>query len=401
MDVFIARQPIFDLKKDVYAYQLLYRSSFENIYTATDDDQSTAKVIINAFSLIGLEKLTGGKKFIVNFTRKLLENDIATLLPNDLMIIELKQNLNYDDSLLEAVLNFKEMGYKIAIDGTISTTKSKLFKIADIIKVDFLTTSQSERKEIISSSDNKNAIFIAEKIETLASFQEAKEEGFSYLQGYFFSKPQVLSTKDIKELGTNLIQLLQEINKEEIDFTALEKIIRMDVSLSYKLLKFINSAYFSFRTEIRSIKQALVLLGKKEIKKWISLLVVKEIADGKPDELLILALSRANFCEALAPVVGLESRKQDLFFLGLFSLIDVFLDKPMVNALMDLPLQEDIKSALLGRNNQLKKIYDMMIAYERGKFEMFVEIAQKTGASQTEIAKIYLKSLESSNSILG
>ena len=325
MDIFVARQPIFNQQQEVYAYELLYRSGINKFYSCLDGDQASSEVITNSFLLIGLETLTRGKKAFINFTKNLLEDEVAILLPQEHIVIEILQDIEPDEKTLQACKKLKEMGYRLALDDFVYDDKFiPLIELADIIKVDFLTTDEEERGALVQRIGLQKNSFLAEKVETREDFVQAVEMGYSYFQGYFFSKPLIVASRDIPSFKLTYIKILQEIHKPEIDFDQLEKLIKTDVSLSYKLLKFINSLAFGFYSEIRSIKQALTILGEKEIRKWLSLISLQSVGKNKPDELMITALCRARFCELIASRVGLGDRSSDLFLLGMFSVIDAF-----------------------------------------------------------------------------
>jgi EAL and modified HD-GYP domain-containing signal transduction protein len=400
MEIYVARQPIFNKQQEVYAYELLYRSGANKFYSSLNGDQASSEVITNSFLLIGLETLTRRKKAFINFTRNLLENDVATLLPNDLIVVEILQDIEPDEKMLAACRKLKELGYLLALDDFLYDDIFKpLLDLVDIIKVDFLTTPVEQRRAVVQRIEPHKALFLAEKVETREDFVQAVEMGYSYFQGYFFSKPDIVSGRDIPSFKLTYLKILQEINKPELDFDRLEKLIKMDVSLSYKLLKFINSLAFGFRSEIRSIRQALVLLGKKEISKWLSLISLKSIGENKPDELIITAICRAKFCELIAPRVGLKNRNSDLFLMGMFSLMDAFLDQPLSDILAQLPISEDIKTALLGGKSRFRDIYELILAYETGDWERLSRKAAKLELEEKEVKEFYLNSLEVSNQI--
>ena len=369
MDIFVARQPIFNRRQEVYGYELLYRSGINTFYSCLDGDQATSEVITNSFLLIGLETLTRGKIAFINFTKNLLEDEIATLLPKEQIVIEVLQDIEPDGKTLRACRRLKELGYRLALDDFIYDEKFiPLIEMSDIIKVDFLTTDKKERRALVERIGRQKISFLAEKVETREDFIQAKELGYSYYQGYFFSKPLIIASRDIPSYKLTFIRLLQEIHKPEIDFDRLEKLVKTDVSLTYKLLKFINSILFGFYSEIRSIKQALAILGEKEIRKWLSLIALQSMGKNKPDELMVTALCRARFCELVASRVGLGERSSDLFLLGMFSLIDAFLDQPMAKILDALPIAEEIKLALLGRENRFQEVYALVLTYETGNY---------------------------------
>lgn len=400
MEIYVARQPIFNRNQEVFAYELLYRSGVNKFYSSLNGDQASFEVITNSFLLIGLETLTRGKKAFINFTKNLLENDVATLLPNEAIVIEILQDIEPDEKTLNACRKLKELGYYLALDDFSYNEKLlPLIDLVDIIKVDFLKTEKKEREAVIRKVGKHKKRFLAEKVETRDEFNQALEMGYSYFQGYFFSKPLILSGRDIPGFKIIYLKILQEINRQDLDYDRLEDYIKMDVSLSYKLLKFINSLSFGFRNEIRSIKQALVLLGQKELSKWLSLIALRGIGDNKPDELIITAICRARFCELIAPRIGLKDRSSDLFLMGMFSLIDAFLDRPLPDILAELPISDDIKLALLGGKSRFRDVYELILAYESGDWEQLAFKTALLEVAEIDVRECYLSALEMSNQI--
>ena len=268
MDYYVARQPIFDLHQAVYAYELLYRSGeANNFYTGTDGDKASLQVITNSVLIIGLDTLTRGRKAFINFTKNLLEQEVATTLPKDFLVVEILENIEPDEKVLESCRKLKDLGYLLALDDFVYDPKYDPFlELADIVKVDFLVTQGDERRKIVERLGHRGIKFLAEKVETREDFAMAQKYGYIYFQGYFFEKPVIVSGKDIPALKHTYIQLLREVNQPTLDIDKVENIIKEEVSLSYKLLRFMNSVAFGFRNEIRSIKQALVLLVPKRIK---------------------------------------------------------------------------------------------------------------------------------------
>lgn len=278
MDVYVARQPIFDINQKVQAYELLFRSGLDNFFPDIDGDVATSKVISNSFISIGLDELTKGKKAFINFTRKLIVNGAASALPKEVMTIEVLESIEPDEEVLEALFILKHQGYTIALDDFVLKPKFQPFiDLADIIKIDFMGTKKIDRWRIVNSYESKGITFLAEKIETSEEFHEAKDIGYTLFQGYFFCKPEIIQGTDIPGYKINYLELLKEINTPNIDFDKMEAIIKRDVSLSFKLLKLINSVAYSFYNKIKSIKHALVLLGILEIKKWLYLVALTEI----------------------------------------------------------------------------------------------------------------------------
>lgn len=262
MELFIARQPIFTQQQQVYAYELLFRSGTANAFPEVDANHASARVMVDSLCTLGLETLTGGKRAFINMTRDLLVGDYATLLPKDAAVIEVLESVAPDEKVVAACQRLKEAGYTIALDDfTEKAAMAPLTALADIIKVDFLTTRPGERRALVKRYGPRGVRLLAEKVETPAAFQEAVTFGYHYFQGYFFAKPAVLQTKAAPEFRLTYLSLLQEVVKRDVDLRKVASIVGRDVTLSYKLLRYINSAYFGLRRTISSIPEALGLLG--------------------------------------------------------------------------------------------------------------------------------------------
>ena len=384
LEVFVARQPIFDIGKNVVAYELLFRTGLDNFYdTQLDGDESTIKLMTNSFLLIGLETITKQKKAFINFTKKLLIKKAPTVIPNNLLSVELLEDIEVDADVIQVCSELKESGYEIVLDDFVYSDEYKpLVDLADVIKIDFRQTKGDERREIVERFKDCGIKFLAEKVETIKEFQEAISCGYEYFQGYFFSEPVVLSGRDLPIAKLSILQLMNEINVQDVEFEKLEEVIKHDLSLTYRLLRFINSAYFGFSTKIESIRHALVLIGMKEIKKWASIFALSSIGEDKPVELLNVSLVRAKFCEFLADEIGQKRNEHNFFMMGLFSVIDALLDRNMVDVLKDIYIDEEVKGALLGQGNIYSDVYNLVIAYEKGNWENVNAYAEKLGINE-------------------
>jgi len=239
--------------------------------------------------------------------------------------------------------------------------------------------------------------FLAEKVETQADFDMAMDLGYSYVQGFFFSKPDIVIGRDIPGYKLNYLNTIREINQRQINIEKLEQIIQRDTSLSYKLLRLINSAFFGLQYKIKSIRHALVLLGYDELRKWASLLVLSGLGDDKPHELAVLSAVRARFCELVAEKVGLQTERTEIYLMGLFSLVDAFLDQSMTQVLQDLPISEKSKSALLGNPSPYTSIYQLVLAYEAADWPRFGELATQLGLPESSAPGFYHQALGSAN----
>jgi c-di-GMP-related signal transduction protein len=395
METFIARQPIFDRQQKVYAYELLFRSGLDNIFDYPDPDEATAKVIAHSFSSLGVDSITGGKLALINLTRDVLLKDYLMLLPSRLFVAEVLEDVEPEAEVIAACKRLKQAGYMLALDDFSGEERYRpLVALADIVKVDFLATSPEARRDIRRRFATYGVRFLAEKVETREAFQEALDTGYSYFQGYFFSKPVMMVRREVPAFKLNLFRIIQAINRPELDFRRIEDLIKHDASLTYKLLCYINSAFFGLRYKITSLMHALVLLGESEVRKLISLIAFTTMAKDKPQELAVVATVRAKFCESLAPFLGLSQRSQDLFLLGMFSLIDAIVDQPLPDILPAMPIADDLKAALLGHDNRLREIYEFSLAYEQGAWERVSALAADLGLPETDLPRLYRQALK-------
>lgn len=396
MKIYLARQPIFDRRQKVIAYELLYRTSEENINLETDGNLATSEVISSSFLNIGLDKITRGKKAFINFTKALLDDDTAFLLPKELVAIEITEETIPDEQTLKNCTLLQKKGYTLILDDfNMRSSCMSLLDLVEIVKVDFQNTLPDERQEIVSFLKDKKKSLLAEKVETVKDYGDAMASAFDYFQGYFFCEPSIVVGREIPSTKMQNLRLLHEIYKPDMDFDQVEALIKQDPSLSYKLLRFINSIAFPVRFPIRSIRQAIALLGQQEMVKWASLVALRNVGYDKPDELIVTAVSRAKFCESMAKVTDLRERSADLFLTGLFSLLDTFLDQSMEEAIAELPLADEIKGALLGESGSFKSILDLVLLYERGAWDKAFEIAAADyNLDEVEVMSFYLESLE-------
>jgi EAL and modified HD-GYP domain-containing signal transduction protein len=409
MESFVARQPIFDKHNEVYAYELLYRKDrVKNAYDETmDADQASTRTIINSFVEIGLDKLTNGRKAFVNFTEKLLLDNIPALLSPQFLVVEVLENIKPTPEVLRACGNLKRAGFKIALDDFIICDENLAFlDYADIIKVDFITTPLEDIVNFIKYLREKRGRrshplrLLAEKIENDTMYDIALRMGFHYFQGYFFSKPVIVAGRGINAMAVNRLRIMQISMKPDFEFRELTNVIRQDVALSFRLLKLVNSAYFAFSTTVSNIQQALVILGSTEIKKWVALMCLMEVNPDKTVEITRMSLVRARFLELLAPKVGKASSAENLYLMGMFSLMDVMMESPMEEILAQINLSEEVKRPLIEKSGGF---YDMLLIiekYERGEFDAAMEQAEPFGLGEADLMRAYVDALQWS-SLLG
>lgn len=395
MEIFVARQPIFNRNREIFAYELLFRDGLRNAYPNVDGDLASYQTLSHSFLNIGLDQLTGGRQAFVNFTQDLLEAQIPTMFPSDRLVIEILETVRPVQNLVAACEKLVEQGYTVVLDDfVLREDYDDLIDLATIVKVDFLQQSLDEIKKIVSSLRRSNLIWLAEKVETYETFEHAIAMGFSFFQGYFFSKPEVIQSRDIVPTKMRLLEIVSEANNVEVDISRLEELIKSDVSLSYKLLRRINAAFFKRAEDITSIKQAIVALGIDQVRSFIALVVASELATDKPHELFKTCVIRGVFCEVLGDKARYRGDRSELFMLGLLSLIDAMLDKDMQAILKGLPLSTGLKTALLDRKGELALHLQMIEAYEKGAWEKCSHLAKTLNIDMDTVAAVYLEALE-------
>jgi len=405
MDIFVARQPIFDTQNDVYAYELLYRNdAVRNFYdTSSDPDQSSKLTLIHSFVEIGLDKLTGGRRAFVNFTEKLLLDEIPVLMSPELLTVEILENIHPTPEVLSACARLKRDGFQIAMDDFVfSETSNAFLDHADIIKVDFLQTPLPDiavlakfvRERQMLEKRERPIRLLAEKIENNDIFSIAMEMGFEYFQGYYFSKPIIVAGRSINPTIINLIRLLQLSIKTDFDFNDVADVVKNDVALSYRLLQFINSNYFGFSTVISNIQQALVVLGAAEARKWVMLMCLVELNQDKTPELTRMSLIRARFLELIAPFTGNKKRKETLYLLGMFSLMDAIMEMPIAEVFAQIHVEESISGPLISRSGDDYELLRLIELYEQGNFDAAASQAGALSLPESRLANAYVEAVQ-------
>jgi c-di-GMP-related signal transduction protein len=393
MDIYVARQPIFDRKMNVLGYELLYRRGMNNLYEGSDDNQATAELISNSYLNMHFSELTDGTKGFINFSEKMLIEQIPLILPKELTVVEILERVEITDELIEACKKISDKGYTIALDDYIFDESSlPLLEIADIIKIEFPFVEHEIQRKLISKYKNRIK-FLAEKVETREEYKLALDMGYDYFQGYFFSKPVIIKSKEVDNLNVNLILILEMLNQKEPDFQKMAEVIQSDLGLAYKLLKLANSALLGTRNKIISIKHALVQLGIIEISKWIYVLLLRDVQTVENKELIKTCLIRAKLMELLAIDIGMRNKKLDYFLTGMLSSIDVLTNRDMKEILDELPLSDDVKDALLGKCNEIREMLDMILNYENLRWMEMESKLTDTDISQEKFMNRYIEAL--------
>lgn len=392
MDAFVARQPIFDRSRQLYGYELLFRSAVEQTrFDSSDGTEATTQVLANSLLSIGLENIVGDKKAFVNFNRDLLLGDSAKVLPPHILVVEVLETVASDAEVLAACRSLQKLGYAIALDDFVMDEGDPLVGIANIIKVDLRVTSRRTQEDLLQHCRPRGIALLAEKVETHEEFEWARHAGFDYFQGYFFARPTVMHARSIPSSNLSCLRLLSEMRYPELRFSDLAKIIDRDVSLSYKLLRYANSARFNFRFEVREIVHALAVMGDQGIRHWVALATLPVLSENKPDELITHSAVRARFCELVAQAAG-SADTGSAFLMGLFSLLDTLLSMPLADALGQLSLSPAISGALLNgasEDDRFQCTYQLVLHYERADWPEVLRLSEKLGVKAGVISQSY------------
>ncbi|MCH4889278.1 HDOD domain-containing protein [Acidaminobacter sp. JC074] len=401
MKTFIARQPMFNSQGDIVAYELLFRSSTVNKADVVDDYSATLKVIKDLIINFDIQEMSNNKKVFVNFNDESIIHGAPELFNIDQLVIEVLEDSVITDELIEKLQDYKSKGYLIALDDFVYDEKmDKLIEIADIIKLDFMIQNYEELTETVKKVKSYDKILLAEKVETEEDVKFAEKLGCSIFQGYYYQKPKVFEGSDTLTLPSIYLELLDIVDKPVVNFEALADAIKKDSNLTLSFLKLLNSpAYYSQR-KITDVKQALVRLGTSESRKTIVINMLKSFtAMDTYDELISLSLRRGKHAELLAVSAGMSDRKEELFMLGLLSLTNVILKRPMESLLKNVPLNADVIDALLGKENQLSKMLNAIILNERGDF-LLKERLEECYVSVDKFNEAYVESIKWADAIL-
>jgi EAL and modified HD-GYP domain-containing signal transduction protein len=404
MDVFVARQPIFDRHSQVHAYELLYRAHAGcDQYTGTDEDSTTLEVLAGSLLTIGMNRLAAGKLAFINFGRNLLVNGLIPMLPKEMVVIEVLESTEPDDEVLESCRKLRSLGYTIALDDFEWHPKfEELISVAHIIKIDMRLTSREEQKRLVDTYRPRGIAMLAEKVETREEYDWAVSIGYDYFQGYFFARPAVISGTEIQPVITTCLQLLRELQSPEMDFKKLEELISKDMGLTYKLFRYVNSVLFAHHGNIQSIRRAMIELGADGMRRWVTIAALPRLAQNKPEELITCALVRARFSESLARLAG-DPGYPSAYLAGMFSLLDALLDRPMEEALREVGLEAQVNEVLMGTapsDKTLVKVHELARSYEAGDWEKARELALSLRLSEEVVGRTYVESTEWAQGIL-
>ncbi|WP_421903012.1 EAL and HDOD domain-containing protein [Maridesulfovibrio sp.] len=400
---FVARQPVFDSEKNIWGYELLFRNSEgTNVADVGDEDAATSQVIADGFGLIQ-DDIEEGQRLLVNFPRNMLLEGAADFLPPEVCVVEILEHVQPEPDVLESLEGLKDRGYVLALDDYIGQEGFEPFiELADIVKVDCLDLSPEELTNVVGNLKQLGVKLLAEKVEDNEMFRRCQELGFDLFQGFFFSRPEIVPGKKVSTSNLNRMQLLSSISGDDFDVDDLTEAINSDVSVSYRLLKFMNSPTFGLPNEINSIKQAITLIGYRKLAGWLRMILLSDMSSGPTgNELAFLSIKRAKFLELVClEVKHCPLSSESMFMLGLFSLLDVLLGRPMEELMKELPVEKELMLALVGKQNKVSLYLDLVKCLEKAEWDNLGSLIMGNNLSSLAVARSHLAAMQWANEVV-
>jgi c-di-GMP-related signal transduction protein len=395
---FIARQPIFDKRLRVYAYELLFRGGPQNFFQPRN--HASSSVIADSLTLFDLQTLTGHARAFINVDELALRLGAPRLLPADRIVVEILESVKPTDEIVGICRELRQDGYSLALDDFLGEPALQpLVDLAHYLKVDFTLLDADGRKRVTEKYLGNGLSLLAEKVETQNDLDEARNLGYTYFQGYFFCKPSMLETRDIPGNKLIQLQLISAVAAEELNYDAIETLLKQEPSLLYRLLRYLNSPALGLRAEVHSIRHAITLLGDNEFRRWVSIFAVIAMSSGKPPELIHTALTRAYFCEEFSTPAGFREKSAMMFLMGLLSVSDALLDKPIKDVLQSLPIDPEVKSALCGGENRYRDLYEVLLALEHAEWPRLTTFTERLGCPEDNVPDSYQSALQKASAV--
>ena len=387
---YVARQPILDRELKTHAYELLFRDSLDNVFPPISAQLATSRLVTEQFLQQNIDQLLGGHPCFINFPHSLLLDGLAECLPQDKVVIEILEDAEPDDALLDKVIQLHGLGYRLALDDfTLVPAWDRFLPYIHIIKFDLRATPLASIERFMQTHRHLPLTYLAEKVEDKAEFERMKGLGVELFQGFFFSRPQMVQQTTMPPTQLVVMQLLKVVNQAEPDLDKIEQLLNQDLSLSLKLLRYVNHLK-RFPQPIASFRQAASSLGHAQLKRFVALIAATSAGHDKSAELYQMSLIRARFCELLAQTHAPTQQAQQAFITGLFSLLDVLMGQPLDQLLGTIPLTAEIRAALLERKGNLGFYLAFCVDYEKANWQRIAASTARLGLNEEKVSHLYL-----------
>ena len=394
LSLHVARQPIIDRDRQVHAYELLYRGHRLDRTCNAPADLAAARVVTDALLAIGLDTLTGGAPAFINFTRRLLIDGAAALLPPEAVVIELLETISVDDQVFAACEDLKAQGYTLALDDFVAGSDAEaLLPFADYVKLDVLDPAPDVWQPVARRLRAASKRVVAERVETPEIADLAAAAGCTLFQGFYFCRPSTYDAAALPAGQLTYLNLFAAVNRPDLTIADLETLVKRDVSLTLRVLRSVNSSAFGIAREITSVRHALVMMGVAQVRRWTSIWALAGLNGGRISEVMAMALLRARTCEIVGEAWAGPDAAGELFLLGLCSMLDAILDRPLEQAVAALPLAPAVRDALLGVRSPMRTVLDAVEAHERGNWDAAIAAAATLGLAGSIVPAAYTRSL--------
>ncbi len=387
---YVARQPILDLHGGVHGYELLFRNGPEEIFRG--NSEAATRTMIDNTVLFGLRQLTSGLPAFVNCTEDALTSDMIHMMPASMTVLEILETIEPSPALFRACCKLKSAGFRLALDDFVWRKELEpLVGLADYIKVDFLLSDRTKRRSLLNRLRGVSVALVAEKVESEEQFREAREDGFALIQGYYFCRPVLMKNRTVPANRLSHVGILRLLQSDAINMHELAGQVKRDASLTYRLLRLINSPLCAMRQEVRSVQTALIAVGEETFRRLATLAIASELNAGQPEELLRTAFVRARFCEVAAVLCELDNKEQ--YLLGLLSLLPAMLHVTMTDLTPSLPLRDEIRRALEGEKIPERFLLCWLEGHERGDWAICDVVAQRRNVNVADLLRCYQEAL--------
>jgi EAL and modified HD-GYP domain-containing signal transduction protein len=394
---YVARQPVIDVDENTIGYELLFRNGHQNCFPGIDPDEATSKIITHSQLTFGFDQLCQNKLVFINFHEESLLHQFPTSLDKETTIIEILEDVPISDELVEACRFLREQGYRIALDDHNFEEKwRRLYPYIDILKVDISQFGILDLELFAQfvKNDYPNITLLAERVETEKQFNNMKEFGYELFQGYYFARPEIVEQPKLSSNRFKMLKLLALMSRMNATYDEISEEIETDPTISFKLLRFISSSDKAKRGKISSVKHALTYLGLYEIRKFVALIAAANLSEDYCDEIYRIAVVRAKFCEYLAHESASEEEQAKTYLTGLLSMIAPILKIKVEDIIPKLPIDSDIKSALLHYSGRYGQYLSVCEFYERGHWRQADGVAAKLDVEPDDMAEAYMLALK-------
>lgn len=402
MNFYLARQPIFDRNQMVIGYEIIYRSSLNS--TGIDDaeyNEATGRMLLNSYLDVGMDSLLGGHIAFINFDKELVVRDSPLLLNRSTTVIQITSDVEPDEGFIEKIEEFKSDGYLISLaDYTPNYPYKNLVELSDIIQVDLNNNTISDLKRTIRKFEMTTQILLAKNIENHETYQNCSRLGFELFQGYYFCKPTLTKGKILQQSNYNNVEILKLANAEEPDIKMISTRIEEDINLTVKLLRLVNTSHF-FMNKIHSVQHALAMIGIESFKNWLNLALLDSFLGDQTPEIIKLSMVRMRLMQSIGEKSSFKNDIEILKLIGLLSVLDVLLDKNMLEAVNPLPIEKDLKLTLLGKESKYSGVYNLVLNYEKAEFNKAYRNAQAAKFDLDLLPNLYSEAIQWADDIYG